>query len=620
MPRQTTNSRGDKLERRLTQAIQGLAMAPLDGARNLPIVRNVRQGGSILGNAENKLLEVTSILIESRAVFSYENSVVMEYSDGDGKRLVHLTMGGELWNSARSRLANLFICESRTPGDIAVQFPPPDKLVEHVLNRQPTLDALPRIRTYARRPVFDSQFRLCQNGWNEREGILVHGVEVDVEGPHQPLSGSRVIDRFPPFLRALLGEFCFRNDEDAANALGVLLTYLLMNHFVQECHPIVLIDGNQVGVGKTMLAQVFGAVMDGYIPQHISYTDNEEELVKRIVATLMDGQQSTLIFDNAKVARGATTISSPAIESNSMAPILSLRKLGTNTNYRKPNDILWTLTMNDTSVSPDIVSRGVPIRLAYDGDAKQRTFRQQKPLGFALEHRSEILGELISMVLRWTDQGRPVAPEIKHRLPHWAQTMGGIMLTNGFPEFLKNLDESSYEFNSELEELTALAQEAISSKKFHYIKSSTTSIVSVAQPPARWIAVFEKAGVQNSEMVGKADHPKATLIGKYLSRYVNRSVSVDVNGNRGKATLRREEARAGKKLYAFEIECEAEEDAVNDPDARKEEAEAQQPSPSPPKPKKPKSRRNPDTAVTTAQSVACRSTTSVRGAGNNEAW
>ena len=110
---------------------------------------------------------------------------------------------------------------------------------------------------------------------------------------------------------------------------------------------------------------------------------------------------------------------------------------------------------------PDLVSRGLPIRLHYEGRPEDRNFGTSNPIAYAKEHRAEILGELAGMIIHWNQEGRPVG-EHCHRRRQWAGIIGGILQANGLPEFLTNLDEAAGEFNTQLDELAALAEAAVS--------------------------------------------------------------------------------------------------------------------------------------------------------------
>jgi hypothetical protein len=168
-----------------------------------------------------------------------------------------------------------------------------------------------------------------------------------------------------------------------------------------------------------------------------------------------------LIIDNAKTPAG-TPIQSPVIEANSTAPRITLRILGKSENFSRPNDFLWLLTMNNTSGGPDLVSRGIPIRFRWEGDPAQRTFEGPFPIEYAKQHRAAILGELAGMVEQWKDCGRPLSDR-RHRIEKWSQVVGGILESCGIHEFLGNVDEAAAEFNSELNDLSALAEAALRS-------------------------------------------------------------------------------------------------------------------------------------------------------------
>jgi hypothetical protein len=456
MPPSNDRSRGEALAARLSDARRAAQQAPLRGARPLPVVNGLDQSCRSVGPLENVLAQVHQILLDTPRVYMHGNNVVLELGEGDGARLCNLATGVDVNPCAAPMLANLFVCESaaRENDKPAVQFPPPSKLAALVLSREPTLAALPRIQVYARRPIFDEEFVLHGPGYDPETGILVHGIDVEPAELGDVPSGE-----LPPHLHRLLQDFCFRSGADRANAVGAMLTGSLVTHFVETGKPVFLLDGNKPNLGKTLLARTIGMVLDGLDPELISYTSDDDEIRKAICATLREQLQSLLIFDNAR-NKGGAPISSPTIESNSMVARISIRILGVSENYVTPNDLLWFVTMNNTKTNADFVSRGLPIRFFYEGDPKQRAFDGRQPLNYAREHRREILAELAGMVVRWNQLGRPLGQQ-PHRLTHWASIIGGILDANGLGEGLTNLDEAAAEFDSEADELAALAEVAI---------------------------------------------------------------------------------------------------------------------------------------------------------------
>lgn len=550
---------GEHLASRLLDGIRLARNAPSPGARDLPTITSVGRSGEFLDPVENVLLEIADILQASRRVFRYGESVVLEIDrhDGAGLRLIDLRSGSRVETGAEEWMANLFVCQFAE-----FQFAPPRALVDVLLRSEVVLAQLPGIRVYARQPVFDDDFVLQGPGWHAEVGYLVHGLDVEPIPWRMPDSEARVLDRLPEHIRTLLAGFCFSEDADLVNAVGVLITGVLANHFVQRSKAIALVDGNQPGVGKTLLARAFGMVLSGNDPRLIHYIPDEEELQKRICATLREGRQGVLVVDNAKV-RGNGAIHSPTIEANSMAPEITLRILGRSENFTLPNRVVWILTMNNTRTSPDLVSRGVAIRLSHDGDPRHRTFPGGDPVEYARRHRREILGELQGMILNWNQAGRQPGNS-HHRCGYWAQVVGGVLSTAGFPEFLGNAGDAAAAFDDGLDQLAALAEQAAATPGFFEEADETRD--DSGRPASEWEPIFRRAHVLAEELDASASKKsRATRIGRFLGPLLDRQVPVQVRDRQGTATLRVREGRARERRYFFVFAWESGEPGTNCP-------------------------------------------------------
>ncbi len=449
---------GEEQAALLQGAIQQFNHAPLDGARSLPELTGLHAPPKAIYTQpqDNVILRAISFLIASGNVFAYGSNIVYQTATIEGacQSLIYLRVGHDVEARANCRLANLFTCQAGP-----IMFPPPAWFVSVLFMSDLLNSRLPRILIYANRPVFDENYQLCSPGWHPESGVLVHGSDVEPVLPDAVDPEGPAIERLPPHVKNLLSGFCFRSDADVANAVAMLLTGLLANHFVTDPKGLFLVDGNQPGLGKSLLVECVGMVMDGVEPRFLAFLSDDTELEKKLCALLRGRWQSLVFIDNAK-AVGAATISSQVIEANSVAPEVSLRILGKSEMYTRPNDLLWVLTMNDTRVSPDIVSRGVPIQLAYEGRPEDRTFNGPAPLDYAKNHRLEILGEIAGMVLKWNQTGRPTGDR-SHRCAVWAEIVGGILNTVGLPEFLANAGDAAAAFNSQLDELAALAEAVV---------------------------------------------------------------------------------------------------------------------------------------------------------------
>jgi hypothetical protein len=572
MPTAKIPTRGQDLVRRLRDGRRRAEGSLKPGARDLPVLSGVSPNCLFARPMENVLVDAGQILVESQQVFSYGDGIYQEVCERRCRSLMPLARGGEIEHSASSQVSNLMVCSQAAREGGVLQFAPPQRLLALVFGRAPFRQQLPVIRTYATRPVFDRDYHLLAPGWHPGPGVLVHGPAIDPILPPEPDPGLSIRDRLPPHLRTLLNGFCFREAADAANFVAALLTVLLVNLFVQVGKPVFLVDGNQPGLGKSLLARLLGILLDGVDPFLIHFTEDDEELSKRICATLRGWNQSLLWFDNAKV-RDGEKVNSRVIEANSLASQISLRILGMSENYTRPNDVIWTLTMNETKVSADLASRGVPIRLHFDGNPDVRDFGDFDPLAFAQEHRVELLGELAGMVVRWNQRGRPEGTR-RHRCGQWARVVGGIVVAAGFPEFLTNLDDAAASFNHHLDELAALAEAAVAAglaviaetedpEQASWPEATAGADQGRGRVPGQWEECFRKAGVQVDTLDGaKSKKSRETSIGRFLGRNLEREVPIEVDGQPGRARLRCVDAGRRQRRYFFEILLKQAEPAI----------------------------------------------------------
>ncbi len=332
----------------------------------------------------------------------------------------------------------------RRDNDSATQSPLPSKFTAALLASHALWQLLPEISLYSRRPVFDQDFGLCGPGYHPSAKILVHGPAVTPDLTRtKDQSAGNVLDRLTYHVGSLLREFAWKSGADLVNAVAAFLTGVLCNHFVHDPHPIVVIDGNQPGTGKTLLAQCLGIVLDGVEPPRLSLT-GDEELEKKLCAHIRTPGSSLIFLDNVR-----DRLESGVLEQNALSPTLRFRILGSSSFVERPNAYLWILTSNLTTACSDIMTRGLPIRLRVEGDPRQRNFSGH-PHKYAKQHRLAILGELAGMVQQWLQAGRPPGAQ-SHRCDQWSSTIGGILGVAGLGEyFLANFDEAAEEMHEGL--------------------------------------------------------------------------------------------------------------------------------------------------------------------------
>ncbi|HKM52801.1 MAG TPA: hypothetical protein VJY33_05270, partial [Isosphaeraceae bacterium] len=273
---------GHSLETELAQALNVFNAGPVLADHTRHLLWGVTSRGDILNRPlDDALAEATNVLVQSGKVYRFGNSIVFEERGGETGSLATLAVDSRAEAHAAAHLTNL-LAVSTGKGESYNQASLPPRIAASLLASRSLRGLLPEIRLYSRRPAFDEDFGWKGPGYHESAGLLIHGPHI-APVVYKPACEAlaTALGRLPLRLAELLGEFAWRSEADLVNAVAALLTGLLSNHFVDEPHPIVVIDGNQSGIGKTLLAQCMGRVLDGIEPARISLA-GDEELEKKL--------------------------------------------------------------------------------------------------------------------------------------------------------------------------------------------------------------------------------------------------------------------------------------------------------------------------------------------------
>jgi hypothetical protein len=381
---------------------------------------------------------------------------------------------------------------------------------------------LPIVKLYTHNPVYTEDWRLVAPGYDGASGIYYAGQAVERR------DGTEHLDR-------LLQDFCFKSPADRTNYLGMLLTTVLVPHFIGS-KPAVLFNGNQPELGKSILAQTIAILRDGKPVETASYNPNDEEFEKRLGSIVRRGS-TTIIIDNAKGRARNPRIESACLERSITDPILSFRLLGYSQDIRAENSHIFCITANSPDVSRDLVTRSVVVNLYHEGNPERRSFSIADPEGYAQEHRLEILGELIGMIERWKAAGQPLANvDSRFNKRGWGKIVGGILAACGEPDFLTNVEEASMQLDDTRREFADLIG------------------ILADHPQGNWTAaelveLCAKHEVLQVERGDGSSRSQATRMGVIAGRYV--AERFELGGERS-AVFHRSENRNGK-LYHVEI-------------------------------------------------------------------
>lgn len=382
--------------------------------------------------------------------------------------------------------------------------------------------SLPPLEFYTRMPFVDFNFNvIAKPGYDENSKTYYDGPPIAIA------DGTELLDK-------VLATFLWKSTVDRVNFLGLLLTAMSGLHW-PGMHPLAAFNGNQPGVGKSLLAKLLALLVDGSSPKSISYSPNDEEFEKQI-ATRVKAGDNVILIDNAKRTSKARAISSSVLERSITDNPVNYRKLGSNSAIMRTNTMLFCLTMNCTTLSADLARRALPINLEGKGDVRRHNFDIPDLLVFVKVHREALLSELAGMFDRWVRAGQPFPKEsATHSVSsRWAATIDAVLQHSGYCGFLTNLDEST--FNPEFE----LMSEICSAHWGEEMTSSGWAAVLVED-------ILKPQLTENDKP--KSDRAQATIVGQLFNRFVGRIF--DVNGETFEFRVSGSGKRHESRRYCF---------------------------------------------------------------------
>jgi hypothetical protein len=205
-------------------------------------------------------------------------------------------------------------------------------------------------------------------------------------------------------LKGLLSEFCFKTKVDRSAALSLLLT--AVSRKLYALAPLHAVNAHQPGTGKGTLINIACILATGNSESGVtSHTDDETEMTKKMLATLLSGT-SFVSIDNVDRRLGGGTL-----ERVLTAEFIKERILGVSKNAVCSTQVLWTANGNNLSFTPDMARRTVLIELdAGVENPETRTFTRDIE-AYAIEHRGELVSAALTVMQAFILAGSPVATD-----------------------------------------------------------------------------------------------------------------------------------------------------------------------------------------------------------------
>lgn len=324
---------------------------------------------------------------------------------------------------------------------------PNQSILGDMLLSKSFLDNFCLIEEVVTTPVSLPNFTPSKPGWNE--GGILH------------LGSAASINRRLKFIPQFLNVMEWHCDADRTNAVAALLTVPMRRHF-SGGKPIVLVTANKSHAGK-------GTVVDfircNTPKAELRYESVDWPMQRSLHVQVEQYPELGVVnIDNVRTDSSgrAKLIRSGFLESTVTSAEIILTSASRKP-VRLPNRFLFLLNTNVGALSVDLLNRSLPIRLNPTGDLQERIGRTKDVLGGDIKHEwlpahlQQIEAEAWGMVERWIKEGKPLDTNVKHPMGPWAQTIGGILMVNGFKEFLANYNATKATADPIREALSILA-------------------------------------------------------------------------------------------------------------------------------------------------------------------
>jgi hypothetical protein len=203
-------------------------------------------------------------------------------------------------------------------------------------------------------------------------------------------------------LLEVVADFPFERDGHRAAWVAALLTPLARFAFAGPT-PLFLVDANVRAAGKGLLLDTISYIVTGERFPIATYTNDEDELRKRITSLVLAGDRLAL-FDNLEGKFGNAVLDA-ALTGTAWKD----RVLGVNRMAEAPLYLTWYATGNNVAIAADTARRVCHIRLESPDERpeERQGFRHPNLLAWVRENRARLLRAALTILRGYFAAGRP---------------------------------------------------------------------------------------------------------------------------------------------------------------------------------------------------------------------
>jgi hypothetical protein len=253
---------------------------------------------------------------------------------------------------------------------------------------------------------------LSRPGYHPGAGLLLEPSGCLPQIPEHPTRDDAT--RARDVLLGVVADFPFQQPAHRAAWLAGLLTPLARFAFAGPA-PLFLVDANTRGAGKGLLLHCVARVVTGEDFTVAAYTQDEDELRKRITSLVVSGA-SLVLFDNLEGKFGNGVLDAALTGTR-----WEDRLLGVNRMVRGPLTVVWYATGNNVMVGADTARRACHVRLESPEERpeERQGFEQPHLLRWVGEQRPRLLAAALTILRGYCAAGKP-----DQGLPPWGSFEG----------------------------------------------------------------------------------------------------------------------------------------------------------------------------------------------------
>lgn len=254
-------------------------------------------------------------------------------------------------------------------------------------------------------------------------------------------------------LSDIVCDFPFEAPEHRSAWLSALLT-ILARPAIRGPVPMLIVDANDRGSGKTLLCDTIGAILTGQrLPRRGVPEKGSEDEWGKIMLGIGIGSYPIVLLDNV-----TGTLRSSTLDMVLTGEVYQGRVLGLNQEMRVPIRTLFMVSSNNAAISSDLVRRSLHVRLVSQVERPEtRTGFKYKLPDEAAARRTALLRAAFVLLVGYEQAGRPrVARRALGSYESWSDRIQSAMIWAGLPDPVSTQDELREQADVEGEQLGPL--------------------------------------------------------------------------------------------------------------------------------------------------------------------